>query len=80
MYKNKARQSENAINKFRKSVTQGTEKMVSLKNKRGLMTKLIDQNGVTKDERAKKMEEFQKYIGTLPEPGKCHLNIRMLVC
>ena len=69
MYKNKTRQCEVIVNKLRKTVTEGTEKMVSLKNKRALMTKLIEQNDVTKNERAQKMDKFRKYISGLPEPG-----------
>ena len=69
MYLERFKADSRQITQLRTDVKVNTDKLVSLKNKRELMSKVIVENDVRKNERAQRMAGFIKHIATLPEPG-----------
>ena len=69
MYLERYKSDTRRIQDLRSQIKNNTDKLVSLKNKKELMTKVIVENDVRKNERALRMEVFRKHIDTLPEPG-----------
>ena len=69
MYLERYKSDTRRIQDLRSQIKNNTDKLVSLKNKKELMAKVIVENDVRKNERALRMEVFRKHIDTLPEPG-----------
>jgi predicted transcriptional regulator len=69
LYLERFKADSDHIQQLRTAVKENTDKLVSLKNKRELMTKVIVENDVRKNERAQRMANFAKHIASLPEPG-----------
>ena len=78
LYLEKYKSNERQIQDLRTAVKENTDKLVSLKNKRELMAKVIVENDVRKNERAQRMESYKKHIDSLPLPGMVQFNYFMI--
>ena len=70
MYLDRYKADTRRIQQLRTDIKENTDKLVSLKNKKELMAKVIVENDVRKNERAQRMEAFRKHIDSLPQPGR----------
>ena len=52
------------------AIKEGQDGMIQLSKKGQLMTKIVEENDVMKQERADRMTKFRQYIESLPEPGQ----------